>query len=253
MESSSIKKELNRFNVFIEKNNKVTILINGERKTLRYDSACSYLRKKINKNIKILENLFDMIFKSLDLDYNNSEKLLDSNIEEIFINQLKDLYRLFSIGDKFKGSDYQSKMLYFLQKPISEWTMDQINILIDCKISIDYLMMENRNDKYIINLIYYYYKNNKIKKEAISGPWVNFDVPIEERKINGNEIFPSEQQRGIDRQHAYRYRKGLERYNNDPRVGQGHYWREIQNEPYLWADRKFESPYPSREYLYKDN
>jgi len=38
-------------------------------------------------------------------------------------------------------------------------------------------------------------------------------------------------------------------YNNDGRVGEGFYWRELRNEPFDWADRDWEDPYPSRHLL----
>ena len=53
-----------------------------------------------------------------------------------------------------------------------------------------------------------------------------------------------------DRQHQRRYRKNLENYNRaDGGVGEGHYWREIRNEPFSWKDRKDEDPYSHRSVL----
>ncbi len=93
-------------------------------------------------------------------------------------------------------------------------------------------------------------KKNVIKSEiktarGISGPWANLDLPLEERKFPfGIEL----QGRERDKKGQRRYRKGFENYNTE-NVGDGHYWRELRNEPYSWADRNSESPYPHRNLL----
>ncbi|MCD6436255.1 MAG: hypothetical protein J7L15_07685, partial [Clostridiales bacterium] len=85
-------------------------------------------------------------------------------------------------------------------------------------------------------------KEIKIAK-GISGPWANLDLPMEERVFDfGNEEMGG---RVKDKQHQRRYMKSLRNKHNNNLVGEGHYWREIRNEPYSWNNRKDESPYPT--------
>jgi len=72
---------------------------------------------------------------------------------------------------------------------------------------------------------------------------------MDERVFEWDDI--DEEMRGRDRdiRRQKRYRTGLENYNNDGRVGEGFYWRELRNEPFSWHSREFDDPYPSRHLL----
>ena len=107
---------------------------------------------------------------------------------------------------------------------------------------------------YIGRLLKYAFRGkNKIAEQdivklarGISGPWAHLDLPMEERVFD----FGDDEMRGRvkSRQRQRRYRKSMENYHS-PGVGEGHYWREIRNEPFSWYDRESEDPYPHRNVL----
>ncbi|MFW6173100.1 MAG: hypothetical protein ACOC5T_05090, partial [Elusimicrobiota bacterium] len=72
------------------------------------------------------------------------------------------------------------------------------------------------------------------------------DLPMEERVFKWRDIEDEVRGRERGKEKQRRYRQGFENYNNDGRVGEGYYWREMRNEPYSWYDRGTSSPYKSR-------
>ncbi len=80
---------------------------------------------------------------------------------------------------------------------------------------------------------------------GVAGPGSRLDLPLKERVFEfGTEVG----NRTKAKQKQRRYRKGLENYDSES-FAEGHYWRELRNEPFAWSDRNFDDPYPGRNYL----
>ena len=81
---------------------------------------------------------------------------------------------------------------------------------------------------------------------GVTGPYSNLNLPIQERVYPFKELELGE--RTKIKQKQRRYRKGFENYHGG-RFSEGHYWRELRNEPFSWYNRSFDDPYPSRSLL----
>jgi len=160
-------------------------------------------------------------------------------------------------------SEYYKAVSTSLNRDISTFGRRQVYSLSDYKITIDWISRVISRLLYVSNLLAFASMGPKrvakydiktakgisydIKTaKGISGPWAHLDLPMEERVFPfGDEV----QNREKSKLQQRRFRKGLENYNNDGRVGEGHYWRELRNEPFSWFDRGSEDPYPSRSML----
>lgn len=210
------------------------------------------LQFTINKRIKVFKSLWDDVCSLLEGECDGCE-MVDFDMEKIFIHSLKDLSKLLLCFSECDGSHYEIIINKSLCKDVIMFSMEQINFLIDYKIAIDWVFRLINKLFYIKRLLTYsLYGKEKINKDIIktargvSGPWSNLDLPMKERVFPfGKEL----NERVLDKQKQRRYYKGFENYNNDGRVGEGHYWRELRNEPFSWYDRKYEDPYPSRNSL----
>ena len=209
---------------------------------------------EIKKQKKLFSSLWKEVVSLLMPENVNDEVLYDDNMKNLFIFSLKDLYKFILCFEDLDGSELSEKISSFLNRDINSFTKEQIQKLPDYKISIDWVHRLINRLIYIckllavaatgrINVSQYTVKTAR----GISGPWSNLDLPMEER------VYPFEEEeqrgRGKDKEYQRRYRKNLETYNSSGFVGEGHYWRELRNEPYSWYDRRDESPYPMRELL----
>jgi len=235
-----------RCECFMENDQKVE---QGIIKTIRM------LKKSIKSHKCILASLWDNVCEIFSEDRIAEKQFHDENMKKLFIFTLKDMSKFLLMFDELQGSYFSKSVEQALNSDINSFSSEQISEAIDYKISIDWVHRTIQRLLYICNLLAFACIGRKkvsqydIKTaKGISGPWANLDLPALER------VYPFEQEeqsgRMKDKQYQRRYRKGFENYNNDGRVGEGHYWRELRNEPYSWYDNDDESPYPHRNLLW---
>ncbi len=83
------------------------------------------------------------------------------------------------------------------------------------------------------------------KQAQISGPWANLDLPMKERVWE----WEGEDEEYFD--NRTRSRREQIRYNPENATSEGFYyiWQDLNRSPYLFKDKKEDSPYQSRELL----
>jgi len=251
-----LNKELEYYGIHLIDNTKCEcIMENGEKVTQGVIKTIRMIKKSVNKHRRILASLWDNACDSLSVINLTEEQFHDENMKKLFIFTLKDMSKFLLMFDELQGSFLSNCVEQSLNRDINSFSSEQISKIIDYKISIDWIHRTIQRLLYICNLLGFAAIGRKkistydIKTaKGISGPWANLDLPTLER------VYPFEQEesdgRQKDKEKQRRYRKGLENYNNDGRVGEGHYWRELRNEPYSWYDNDSESPYPHRNLLW---
>lgn len=212
--------------------------------------------REINGTIKgqkkILLTLWNEVISTLS-ETKPSVEILDEKMVDLFLFSLKDMVKYLLCFEDAEKSKYYKVISSSLNMDINSFDKNQVYSIPDYKMSIDWVTRVISRLLYVANLLAFASMGPKrvakydIKTaKGISGPWAHLDLPMEERVFPfGDEL----QQRAKGKQKQRRYRKGLENYNNDGRVGEGHYWRELRNEPFSWFDRATEDPYPSRSIL----
>ncbi len=246
---SLLKKELAYYGIDLISSQKCKIgdqPIQGTIRTIRD----LYSKIKVQKKI-LLETWNEM----LDLlnSYSDTNDIIDEKMVDLFIFSLKDLSKFLLCFENAEKSEYYRAISECLSRDIKTFSKHQIYTVPNYKICIDWISRTISRLLYIAKLLAFAslgkkrISTYKIKTaKGIEGPWAHLDLPMEER------VFPfgdETQTRTKAKQKQRRYRKGLENYNNDGRVGEGHYWRELRNEPFDWFDRNYEDPYPSRNLL----
>lgn len=213
------------------------------------------LKKSVQTHKKVLASLWDNACEVLSEIQPSEEQFHDNKIKKVFIFTLKDMSKFLLMFEELQGSYISRAIEQSLSRDINSFSAEQLSETIDYKISIDWISRTIQRLYYICNLLAFatigkkkVSKYNIKMAKGISGPWANLDLPTLER------VYPFEQEeqtgREKDKQMQRRYRKGFENYNNDGRCGEGHYWRELRNEPYSWYDNNSESPYPHRNLLW---
>lgn len=240
-----LKKELAIYNIqVVDKNTCLDIESN---KKMTIGQFVGKLKKELEKESELF---YEYIEKTLKLLYEGCPDMSQVGIDEIriklFISSLKKFCDLFNLI-----SDKKIHEIY-LGRDITEYSKEVIETLPDYLISLDLLYRSCSINRYKIKLLRAYRagenKTNRIKLKTASGvnaPWGRLDLPLLERAFPYSDIEEEMQGKRDDIKRQHRYRKGFEAYNNDGRVGEGHYWREMRNEPFLWSDRFDDSPYVS--------
>lgn len=231
------------------------IMEDGQKSVQGIIKTIRMLKKSINNHTSILSNLWNSLCEVISEEQPVEEQFHDDKMKNIFIYTLKDMSKFLLMFDEIQGSFISQCVEQSLSRDINSFSSEQISEVIDYKISIDWIDRTIQRLLYICNLLGF--STLGIKKvsqydikmaKGISGPWANLDLPTLER------VYPFEQEesdgRIKDKEKQSRYTKGREAYNNDGRVGEGHYWRELRNEPYSWSDNDSESPYPHRNLLW---
>ena len=213
--------------------------------------------RQINKNIaehrKSFISLWEEVSELLQIPL-RSDELIDERMSKLFIFSLKDMSKFLLCFEELDNSKYSFAITSALNNDVKNFSKSQIYQLSDYKITIDWTYRQIQRLMYVKKLLSFASVGQKkisritIKMaRGVSGPWANLDLPLLER------VFPYEELglkgRDKDKRHQRRYRKGFENYNGDGRVSEGHYWREIKNEPFLWSERGSEDPYPHRNLL----
>ena len=229
--------------------------------------AISVLQKRINQNGKLFEATWKDLLNCIESTPLDVVSQNSSLVEKrLFINSLKDLAKFasflnanFIFDDEDLQKTFQRSIKSFMKQDCNHVPREVILSVPDYKINLDWIFRTNSILSYLIHLLSYArlgpdkvgHSKTMIKTaRGVSGPWANLDLPLLERRFNWSDIAEEMAGRQRDKRNQTRYMKGFE-YYNDPwgRVGEGHYWREIRNEPYKWSDRADESPYPHRSIL----
>lgn len=216
-------------------------------------SIIKELSKKIKKNSDLLYEIFSDI-SELVSENNPDNQILDPLSSKLFIFSLKDLVKFMACFEEFDNTEIKNNVLKALDRDVDSFNSMQIRMLPNYKVCIDWLYRKICILKYQRNLLSMAKQGKKFVSgiemktaRGISGPWANLDLPILER------VYPYEEEqltgRDRDKRRQKRYTRGFANYNNDGRVGEGFYWREPRNEPFLWEDRFTESPYPIRKII----
>lgn len=231
------------------------IMEDGQKSSQGIIKTIRMIRKSIYNHKKILASLWENACEIIT-EVNITEKQFhDSKIKKLFIFTLKDMSKFLLMFEELQGSHISETIEQSLNRDINSFSSEQLNDIIDYKISIDWIHRIIQRLYYICNLLAFAsIGRKKVSKydiklaKGISGPWANLDLPKLER------VFPFEDEESFgrmkDKEKQRRYRMGLENYNNDGRTGEGYYWRELRNEPYSWFDNDSESPYPHRNLLW---
>lgn len=242
-----LAKELNYYGIKLINNKKCQLCDdNGDMLTQGTIKTIRLLNSYAKKQKKLLLELWGEVSDTLQEQLGTSE-IIDNDMISLFIFSLKDFIKYLLCFDDAEKSKYYTLVSQALSKDINTFSKHQIYSIPDYKISIDWISRNISRLLYIANLLSLasmgQKRVSKLKLAAgIAGPWSRLNLPMEERKFPFGFGLRS-REKGKQKQN--RYMKGLSNYNNDGRVGEGHYWRELRNEPYDWMDRKFEDPYPS--------
>ncbi len=248
-----LNKELKYYGIKLIDNKKCQIIDgNGDTNIYGVMRTIRILSYYIKKQKELLLTLWDEVVETLQ-DQPLSSEIIDNNMTSLFVFSLKDFVKYLLCFDDVKKSKYYTVISQALAKDTKMFSKHQVYTIPDYKISIDWISRNISRLLYISNLLSLASMGKKRVSQleiktarGISGPWAHLDLPMEER------VFPfgfglREREKGKQKQR--RYRQGLENYNNDGRVGEGYYWRELRNEPFSWFDRGYEDPYPSRKQL----
>jgi len=251
-----LQKELAYFNVTILDNGDCECVEDGERKSMSIEQRIAQYQEDINENVLILNSLWreatHLLFSTSASNLAADEKGID-----LFIFSLKDMAKFLEIFEELDHSSLKQCIEKALLQDIVSYSHEQVHELPSYKMAIDWVNRLISHAKYMIHLLKFSLcgENHAVSIKiatGISGPWANLDLPMLERVFPWGDI--DEEARGRDRdiRRQRRYRKGFEAYNNGGAVGEGHYWREIKNEPYSWYDRSTEEPYYKRYLLTRD-
>ena len=249
-----LKKELSYYGFKLLENKKCSFIDeNGNVKKCGVLSAIKKITKDIKEQKKLLFSLWQDVLKLLLEEKNDDIFYCDEKNKQLFLFSLKDLSKYLLCFEELDNSIFSNTISDSLNKDINSFTKSQIINLPDYKISIDWVTRLIQRLLYIRKILSYITKDKMeiiklITKEArgISGPWSNLDLPMEERTYNFEEEELSG--RSKDKKRQRRYTKSLRNYHSEG-VGEGHYFREMRNEPFSWYERDWEDPYKHRSIL----
>lgn len=237
-----------------------------ENNKLRTKSLLLHIKdvdREISRNrLALEETLENMNALIQEADHDNNIHYLDIKTQNLFVHSIKSLslaLRTYLEKYNFKYKELTVADMYrqvrlFLNKDSASLGKHVILGIPDYKLTMDWLVRNLNKLSYIKRLLLIAMKGqNRIEKyfvkiaRGVQGPWANLDLPMEERAFEWKDI--EEEVRGRDRdiRKQRRYRMGLDGYNDySKKAGEGFYWVEMNNEPYLWSDRATNSPYPGR-------
>ena len=249
-----LKKELAWHNILLAGGGSCRFSIaDGSVKTESIRNTISLLNQSIalhkSKFKELWRKATDLLFES---EY-DGESFSDELSTDLFIFSIKDSSSLIHCFSDMDGSSISDAYDHVLSRDILSFSRKQIQDFPNYKISIDWIYRLIMKLVYVRDLLTLSLRGSKrvsnieVKTAAgASGPWANLDLPMLERTFPWADVDEETRGRSRDIRRQRRYRKGFENYNNDGRVGEGHYWREMRNEPFSWYDRKNEDPYYQR-------
>jgi len=252
---SMIKKELAVYGINLLDGNLCEYFSDGNLNKLELVEMDKIIREEIKDNTTLLNDLWIDLSKVLN-ETGDVSDISDPRSNRLFIFSLKDLSSWLNMFDPMEVKQYKPVIENALKRDSLSYSEDQKKKIVEYKISIDWVHRVISRLYYMRRLVKVAYKgkteankNKIVVAKGISGPWANLDLPMQERVWNWMEEDENFRNRDRNIRKQRRYRKGLEHYNK-PEVGEGHYWREIRNEPYKWSDKGSESPYPSRNTMF---
>jgi hypothetical protein len=223
---------------------------NDQIKQSEIDSLISSITSDIKENLSLFSNLWVELANTLRSGKETETYITDKRTQNLFIYSIKNMMDLIDNFSDKKNTSVAQVVMNALSRDINKFSMEQSGKVIDLSLAISWMRRVLCKQKYVCNLLRFAKtkgRNSKHKlARSVSGPWANLDLPMEERAWAWEDEDPNFRYRDKDIRNQSRYTKGLENYNGDGRVGEGHYWRELCNEPYLWEERDEESPYPHR-------
>lgn len=261
-----LKRELAYHKIKLIDNKTCHVIHDGKKYNVPIPKAVNFIHKLIRHNKEHFNSLWNDIpgILTQNCSCSCSSSPIDLRLLNLFSESLKDL-RLFaqtcsSCSPEFKNFLYENRIFKAIKMAslvdIQKFSPETISTLPDYEIAIIWTFRKNCSLDYISNLLLFSMKGqeyvcSKLVKTArgISGPWSNLDLPMQERTFSWSDIEEEVTGREKDKERQRRYRQGFENYNNDGRVGEGYYWRELRNEPFSWYNRGTDSPYPSRSTL----
>ena len=215
-------------------------------------AAIQFVNIQIKENKKLFSELWSDAASLLSTASTELKYVSEPSVN-LFVYSLEGLGQLLSCFNDLENTELSKAINIALQKDINNFDNNQINKLPNYKISIDWIHRLISHLIYLRSLLQFasYGPRNvnsiKIKTaRSVSGPWANLDLGMRERVYGWWEEADNFRGRDRDIRNQARYKKGLQAYNNNGSVGEGHYWREQRNEPFSWYDRNEEDPYPHR-------
>jgi len=259
-----LTKELAIYGIKLINEKECAIIHEGKFVRTTIPKTLQSLRLRMEANGETFEELLGETIQLLSLPQSEQDLPLDELTTNLFINSLKSTKEFFSLlveHFEFNDNELKKQLLPMVQsvlnKDLSLLSKDIVFQLPNFKISLDWVFRKMSMLDYVRSLLRLAQLGpNKIEKmniklaRGVSGPWANLDLPLLERKFPWADIAEENEGRQRDKRRQARYRMGFENYN-DPlgRAGCGRYWREMRNEPFSWASRGSDSPYPSRNLL----
>jgi hypothetical protein len=247
-----LTKELHHFGIDLIDSKKCRIQKTG--KVVGTIKAIKILNKYAKEQKRVLRLLWDEMIDVLKEEGNTSE-IIDEKMVNLFVFSIKDSLKFLFCFEGAENTEYYNIITSSLTRDIKTFSKTQIYSVPDYKISIDWINRNICRLIYLCRVISYLAMGKKrvalygdiVMAKGLAGPWTRLELPLEERKFPfGHGL--QEREKGKEKQR--RYRQGLMNYNNTSGgVGEGYYLREVRNEPFLWADRETEDPYPSRSQL----
>lgn len=257
-------RELAVFGIRLVGGGNCQFLYNGKLVTAPLQKKISLTRKEMKNNEELFADLWQDALVLLQQPATTAESPVDDKLARLFSQSLKGLHEF---SDYFvkdfhclkKGVDEEElveTLRASLDKDINDFAKAVVSGIPDYWIAIEWVWRRISRQHYLCTILKfamrgrnYVSQKRLVEAAGVSGPWSNLNLPMKEREFQWSEIEEEMQGKQKDIRNQRRYRMGLENYNNDGRVGEGFYWREIRNEPYLWSDRSTESPYAGRSLL----
>ena len=249
-----LRKELSYYGIRLVSNKKCQIVSEDGEIVQGIIKSLKQVNNSIKKQKSVLSSIWDEIHSLLHKECPDNIPI-DEKMERLFIFSLKDLSKFLLCFEEMDESNFQTCIEESLNRDIRAFNKNQIYKLPDYKIMVDWVHRTISRLIYVSKLLSFAALGKRKVSEydfkvasgrGVTGPFANLDLPMEER------MFPFGQEaesRVRAKRRQRRYEKGLESYNNDGRVAEGHYWREPRNEPFKWSDRAHDDPYSRRALL----
>jgi len=241
-----LTRELNHYGVHLIDSKKCKVgdndSIQGTIKTVRW------LNSQAGSQKKVLKSLWDEVVQMLQEESTHTE-IIDDNMTKLFVFSLKDFIKYLLSFEGAESTKYYDAISKALSRDINSFSKNQVYSTTDYKLSIDWISRSISRLLYLSDLLSFASMGRKRISEfdittaaGIAGPWSRLQIPMEERKFPFGYGLKAREK---GKQKQDRYVAPFDNYNNDGSTGEGHYWREMRNEPFSWFDREDESPYPS--------
>lgn len=263
---TTLEKELAVNGIELVNNKVCKTFDNGVLRTKSVLLKIKEVDREIRKNRVVLEDtLLGLYGLAREADYNNEASVVDVKSLALFIHSLKAVsfsLRSYMQSYTFKYKEGNTQEIFAAIRSL----MDRDSVTLgkhvilgvpDYKLTIDWLVRNLNKLSYLKRLLLMAFKGQtRIDKyfvkvaRGVQGPWANLDLPMQERAFEWADI--EEEVRGRDRdiRKQRRYRMGFDHYNDySKKSGEGFYWVEMNNEPYLWSERGDNSPYTGRSSL----